>query len=407
MELRGDLPGGRRELRIRIGSFAVEVTEVPGRSLTEREWRDIVLARNSYTAMWGGDDPDVLTNDPHDGRDSSIYDTRHYMAWVQNGAGAPKLVTMRKVRLVPSALSPAQRADPFPLLPVDVQLWRVRAEGGRSVRLWDVLRAHAGRLAPRDRLPEFRIAAIGRTGTYPYGERDRMPGTRERTAIAFAAIQLLATHGDPSLMYVCSLCPEFRDRVLGLVDVDGAYVPPDFTRTEEVLGLPPGSVGLDNDLQVVQQLKASYPGYWVHNCDAARLIGGLLDEGCMTIGDLRSTIARLVQGETVSGGDLRRLDELAAAHAARDHRGLAEILTRPHLFKYLIPLISGEQPLSRMSGAEFRAQILSGTMDGPFSSTLIPARWTTSAWAILEAAEEKYGAHRTIGPLEGGHALSA
>jgi hypothetical protein len=54
LELRGDLPGGRRELRAQVGSFTVVVAEIPARSLNEREWSDIKRARTAYASMWGG-----------------------------------------------------------------------------------------------------------------------------------------------------------------------------------------------------------------------------------------------------------------------------------------------------------------------------------------------------------------
>jgi hypothetical protein len=368
---------------MRVGPFTVAVTEVPARSLTEAEWCDIQLARRSYPSMWGGDASDILTDDPVDGRCSPLYDTKHYIAWVSDGDEPCKLVTMRKAALVPSQLTERQRADPFELLPPDLQFWSVRADGGGSVRLWDVVRDHARRLAPHDPFAEFRVASTGRTGTFPYGERRRTPREKERTAIAFAAIQLLAAYGDPSLLYVCSLCPEFQDRVLGVVDVDGVYVRPAFTRTEEVLGLPPGSVGLDDGLQVVRRHKARFPGYFLDNDDAARVVAALLDEGRITTADLGATFVRLAEQENVAGSHGRHLEELAALVATRDHRRLAEILTRPHLFKYLVPLMAPEMPLAR---------VLCEAGDGPFSSTLVPGRWATSAWAILEAAEAKYAA---------------
>src|SRR5262249_18249368 len=160
------------------------------------------------------------------------------------------------------------------------------------------------------------------------GDRPRTMRERERTGIAFAAIQLLATHGDPSLFYVSSLCREFRDRVLGVVDVDGVYVPPDFTLTEETLGLEPGSVSLNGDLRVVREHKAAFPGYFMDNADAARRLAALLDEGTVTVGTLGGAIDRLVRCETVLGRDQAQLDELVALAAARDHRRLAEFLTR-------------------------------------------------------------------------------
>jgi hypothetical protein len=381
MELRSDLPGGRRELRVRVGPFSVTVTEIPGRSLTDHEWQDIQLARRSYPAMWGEAGADIFTSDPLDGRHGEPYDTRHYLAWVRDGAVPCKLVTMRKVTLDPSRLTERQLADPFDLLPVDVQFWRVRTVGGGSVRLWDVLRAHARRLAPHDEFAEFRITSTGRTGTFPFGERQRTIRERERTGIAFAATQVLAAHRDPSLLYVCSLCREFRDRVLGVVDVDGKYVPPAFTRTEDVLGLAPGSVGLDNGLRVVREHKAAFPGYFLDNDDAARLIAGLLERRRISVADLAGAIARLVEGESAGGRDWRHLDVLLSAVGARDHLRLAQVLTRPHLFKYLIPLISPGGPLARL---------VREARDGPFSSVLVPSRWAASAASILQAVEAKY-----------------
>src|SRR5215472_17500582 len=95
VELRSDLPGGRRELRLQLGPIAIAVTEVPGPSLTEHEWRDIRLARRSYPGMYGGGSAGC---DRLDGRaaDASIYDTRHYLCWVRDGADRGKLVTARK-----------------------------------------------------------------------------------------------------------------------------------------------------------------------------------------------------------------------------------------------------------------------------------------------------------------------
>jgi hypothetical protein len=367
---------------MRIGPFSVEVMEVPGPSLSRQEWRDILMARSSYPAMWGGAGSDIFACDPLDGREPGIYDTRHYLAWIRDGHGPRKLVTMRKVALVPSRLTRRQRADPLELLPHDVRFWRARTEDGRCVPLWDVLRARTRRLAPHDEFAEFRIGSTGRTGTFPYGERQRTRRARERTGIAFAAIQVLATSGDPSLLYVCSLCPEFQDRVLGVIDVDGRYVAPAFTRTEEVLGLAPGSVSLDNGLPVVREHKSLFPGYFIDNDDAARLVAALLEDGRVTVGDLGAAIGRVGEHESAAGGDGRQLDELVALVGARNYRALAEVLTRPHLFKYLVPLLGPGEPLARL---------LCETGDGPFSSTLVPRRWATSAWAILEAAEAKYG----------------
>jgi hypothetical protein len=387
LELRGDLPGGRRQLRARVGSFTVVVAEIPGRSLNEREWGDIQRARAAYAAMWGDRGSEVFADDALDGRDSP-YRAWHYCAYVNEDGNDEKVVTMRKVVLVPSELTAAERAFPADLLPLDIRFWRVSGHAG-SMPLWEALKDHARRMAPHDPHPEFRIASISRSAVYPLGDR-RPDGERDRTAIGFAAIQLLAAHGDPNLLYVCSLCPELRDRVMGLRDVGGRWVSPAFTRTEDVLGLPPRSVGLDNGLSVVQEHKTAFPGYFVHNEDAAQAIVDLLDEGRMTVEDLRDPAMRLLARESARGADTRLLDELAALVVEPDHRRLADVLTRPRLFQYLVPLIVGNRRLSRMSTAEFQARLLYETRDGPYSSTLVPAEWAASARAVLDEAERKY-----------------
>lgn len=398
VQLRGDLPGGRRELRLQVGPFSVVVEEIPGRNLTPVEWWDIVRARGSYRAMWGGDGSDVLMNDPLDGRDASCcYRAWHYRADVRDGDGPWKLVVMRKSALDPSALTAGQRADPGELLPGDIRWLTVHADGG-CIPLWDALRTWAARLAPRDEHAALRIASMGRIATYPYGDRKRTAREREKTAIAFAAIQLLATHGDPSPLHMWLLCPELRERVVGVHDVEGEYVAPDFTRTEDVLGLQPGSIRLDNSQWEVRDHKASYPGYFMDNDDAARCLAAMLEDRRITVADLGPTICRLVAGESPPWGNSRLFDELVGLVGGPDHGRLAEILTRPRLFKYLIPMLSGAQRLSRMSGDEFRDRLIRETGDGPFSAAVTPARWAANAWAVLEAAEAKYARRPVFHP---------
>jgi hypothetical protein len=226
---------------------------------------------------------------------------------------------------------------------------------------------------------------------YPYGEQQRTARERERTAIAFAAIQLLATHADPSLLYVWSLCPELRDRVVGVRDIHSRYIAPDFTPTEELLRLPPGSVRLDNASPVVQEHKTTFPGYFVDNEDAARFFARLLGGDLISVADLRPAVVRLVAREWRANRDSPLLAELLDLIGTPEQRRLVEILTAPRMFKYLSAFVSGDLHLSRMSGAELRQRFLAETGDGPFSATVRLAEWAASARAVLEAAEEKYG----------------
>jgi hypothetical protein len=395
IELDEGLDGRRRRLRLRLGSIQVEVTEVPGVSLSDQELEDIRLARRSYTAMWGVD-PAAMSIDPLDGRDPGPYNTTHYLAWVRDAAQGPKLVTMRKVRLDPARLEQAQLEDPAVLLPIDIRGFRVWTPDG-DVPLWVALTAHARGLAPDEAHPEFRIASIGRIATFPYGEPKPTDRERERTAIAFAATQLLACHGDSSLLHVWALCPELRDQVLGIREGEDCHVVPSFRTTAEVLGLPPGAVRMDNGLDIVQEHKAAFPGYFIDNADAALVVAELLDEGHLVVKDLCPTIVHLVTAGPGSA-ELPALEELARLLAASDNRRLAELLTRPRLFKYLVPILAGDEPLTWMSTAELRNRVIRRSGDGPFSSTVIPAEWADSARAVLAAAARKYGGATTAGP---------
>lgn len=392
-----DVRGDRRQLSLEVGPISVVVTEIPGRRLTHAERRDVLLARRSYEAMWGGGGSDVVTNDPHDGFDDGPVEAHHYLAWVREGDGPARLLTMRKVSLVPSRMTVEQLVEPGELLPVDVGFWRAG-----DVPLWHVLKTHLRLLAPTEEWPEYRFASMGRIATYPFGEPKRTTRERERTAIAFAAIQLLATHGDRNLLHVWSLCPELRDKVLRVVDVAGGIVNPEFTPTEQTLGLPLGVVRMDNSLPVVREHKTRFPGFFIDNDDAGRLLGELLELGLVTLQDLAAAAVHLIENEEAAlSRDRGQLGKLVDLLAHRDHRRFAMFLTRPRFMKYLIPLLSGAEPLRRMSTDEFRSRVLDGTRDGPFSATVAPELWAASARAMLAAAASKYAVDLPVGrPIE-------
>src|SRR5262249_17185241 len=48
------LIGGRRRLDLEVGPISVAVTEIPGRSVTNVEWRESPLARRAWRRAWGG-----------------------------------------------------------------------------------------------------------------------------------------------------------------------------------------------------------------------------------------------------------------------------------------------------------------------------------------------------------------
>lgn len=382
------LPNGRRHLHLRIGPFAIDVVEIPARCLEAHDWALIQLARRSYLAMWG---TEMLSEDRFDGRGNSAYDTHHYLAWVKEEGDPGKLVTMRKVKLAPSRLTVEQIEQPLAMLPPDIRFWAVHSDDGSRLPLWEILKSYVRRVAPDEARPELRIASLSRTGTFPYRERDRSYRRRERTAIAFAAIQLLAVGDGADLLYVSHLCPELQERVLRVGDVDGRSVAPAHFNSEEILGLPGGSVRMDNRLPVVREHKANLPGYLLDNDSARDVILRLLESGRISAADLRPTVALLVEAELALGRERRELVDLLCAASTSDHNRLAEALTRPVMFKYMVPRILSDEPLEGMSGPEFRDALIDGTDDGPFSSTRSPRDWLHSAQAVLEAAAAKYG----------------
>jgi DNA-binding PadR family transcriptional regulator len=273
---------------------------------------------------------------------------------------------MRKVQLAPSRMNEEQRINPLELLPPAIRNWRVNLPRGKLVPLWDRLKAHARRLAPNEPLPEFRIACIDRVGVRAASHDQGIP--REAASVAFAAMQLLATHGDPNLLYVCSPRPELRDRVLGVVGLDGAYVSPDFTRTEQTLRLPPGTVTMENGLPAD---RARLQAFTSAGDAAAEVLAELIEAGRISVGHLVAVAAPHL---TTS-----QLETMGGLIAQRDQRGLARLLSRGPAFRRVRRLVqtAPSRPLAELAG------------ESPFSSTLIPAAWAASAWAILEIAETK------------------
>jgi hypothetical protein len=363
-----DEPGGRRRLAFQFGPLAVEVLEVPAPALRPAEWRRILQARESYAGMWGGGH--VIADDALDGRGpASIYDTRHYIAEVTDLEDeSRKVVTSRKVGLVPSRMTDEQLAEPFELLSIDVRFYRTAA----GVPLWWHLRSYARELAPDDRHAEYRIASLSRLATFPYGERDRSERKRDRTAIARAGIHVLSTTGDSNLLYVSQMPLDLRRKVLGLLDIRGQHVGPDLTRSEKVLNLPAASLRLDRANAQVREYVLALPGYMMSPASACALLGDMLEQAVVAPEDLRGPVQSL--SAPPSPG---LLEELAVAgyregEFARvvDPRRLAEILTRPLAFKHMVPRLASDEPYANISAEGFRQRFIHETGDGPNSYTL-------------------------------------
>ncbi len=389
----------RRWLELQVGSaLDIQVLESPARSLRPAELEAIDRARCSY-GMWGDAVPAVQW-DALDGLTGGGYDTRHYLAKVLDRAdGSCKVVTTRTVRLVPEAMTARQRAHPHRLLSSDVAWW----ETPEGEPLWTHLRQYARRLAPGDRHAPLRVASLGRVATYPHGEGERPPRKRERTAFAFAAIQLLATTDPTHLAFTIVLCAELRDRVLGIRTPKGAYLVPAFPPAAEVLGL--SAVRLNRQLPEVQEHLWRYPGYWLDNDDAAGRVQEALEMGLVRpeeLADAFDAIHRQATPEEYEA--LRRMrigivDPVMTPEEAREvtagervarpprfdcmkyHRDLGHVLTRPRYARHLVPLLETHPAL--------RALVLQAG-DGPFCSILTPSTMAQDARALLIAGSRKY-----------------
>jgi hypothetical protein len=360
------LEGGRRALTMDIGLGVVRAVEIPGRAMSQDEWGLIQLARDAYVRMWGGEhEVKTIGQDPFDGLEQNDpYQTFHYLGRVDIPGADSRIITMRKVSLSPTAVG----EEPPP--PEDVTFWLARnSETGETIPLWDMLMAAVE--FPSD------VAAISRTGTYPYRLRGRTPIERERNAIAFAAIQVLATEVDAHTYFICQLCQEFQNRVHSIDDGLGHRVALDFTRSEDTLDLSPEwQVRLNNHNHGVQHVKTFYPGYWVDGEDAARVMRDLLQNGALTDQDLRSAWPEIPpELATAETGNARELDELIG------------FLTKPKHFKYLIPVIKKHSSL--------HDKLIHEAASRPYSSTLVPRLWRQSALNLLSVAKEKYERMKT------------
>jgi hypothetical protein len=221
------------------------------------------------------------------------------------------------------------------------------------------------------------VAAISRTGTYPYRLRGRTPFEQERNAIAFAAIQVLTTRQDAHTYFICQLCREFQNRVHSLDDGQGQQVMLDFARTEGTLNLPADwQVKLNNDNPGVQEVKTFFPGYWIEGQSAAQVMRDLLQHGGLPEQDLRLAWPDRAEELTTT--------ETGGAPEVND---LIDFLTKPRYFKHLIPLLKKNDSL--------RDRLIHEAADRPYSATLVPELWGQSALNLLGVAREKYGRQTT------------
>lgn len=401
---------GKRRFELTIGSRIFQVDEIFAPNLTQHEINEIQKARESYLKMWGNG-AYVIKEDAFDNFHShrGHLATHHYIARVISPGEPTRIVTMRKVALAtdyPHGFSEYGFPD-------DVVMWTIVDNEGSQSPLWKKIKIHLQGLGYNQ--PEMEIAAISRTGVWPFEVEGRTTELqRETTAIAFSLIQCAAKYHDSHALWICQLCDEFRTRVHTLT-VDGQVYMLDFSPSAQELGLPPDlRIILDKTNPEVWYFMTHFPGYWKNNAEAASFFKQLISEGKLLLTDLIPAVESLLAGETrraISGRFFKEaisqdlldediLEDLTCnlvnsiynkVFSTKDPSKVIEILVSSRNFKHLIPLINSPGMINqRLSGEELRKQFIQNVADGPYSSLFKPDVWVESAKRLLFAAKQKY-----------------
>ncbi|MEM7798027.1 MAG: hypothetical protein AAF633_02455 [Chloroflexota bacterium] len=347
--------GGRWEFSMPIGPSCIRAVRIPAGEISAQEWNQIQNARLGYALMWGGGaEEQTVAEDPFDGRDpASPYQTFHFIGRLDIPGLPDRLITMRQVGVKPGCNNPAPPFD-------DAAFWLLQNRTtGEQIPLWEYLNTLVDHPS--------QLVAISRTGTHPWNAKSTtsLQLEKERNAIAFAAIQILATYR-PSFQYMSNqLCHEFRTRVHTIEAQSGETICLDFAATEETLGLTDQYRAVLNVQHPgVRHVKAYYPGYWVDPADAKTVLNAAVAADHITLHQLEE-IASTIQ--------------ISARYRGQD---AVTILTKPCYFKHLIPLFKKVPHLQE--------SMVVDTAGRPYSSTLIPRKWGNSALRMLHFARENY-----------------
>ncbi len=380
-------PNGCKKFSLDFGSFGyAQVYDIPAATITNSDRDTIVFARGSYLRMWGDhtNTLQLIMEDKYDGfpPNDQQYLTRHQIGTFTSPDGSQKLVTNRKVAINPKSLTtPGMYPDIFD----DIAFWQVENQTtGERSPLLDTIAAHL------QESPYPRLATISRTGTRPYTVSERDETEREKTAIAWAMMQVATTHEDDHAFFACMLCEELQTKVLSIRD-PGTNQPVmlDFTKTADTLNLGPNyRLVLDRQLPYVQNHLLEFPGYWTNNDSLHTTLTALIQQGRLTVADLSPAAAWLLSTEEsalLSPEQTALIIKVATADSLLlDPANLApavSLFTKPRFTKFLIHTLA--QP-------KLRHPILDQVQDGPFSSLFTPKNWGKSVKQLLAVAKTKY-----------------
>lgn len=324
---------GEEWLSVRFGStnITVETAKKPGQPWKQKAKEDIETARAAYRVVWG----DVPAWDAYDRKES----TYNYIAYVEypdpNGWG-----------VVSEALSNRMVTE----TPEDIMFYRCN-----GIPLKEVLEENLYRSKG---LPTKPIAAQSRIGSI------RAPNAKSNLATveAFAAIKLQMVE-DARRYGIDHITSQLRpDMEVNIFTVDGETTykhPP----TEDILGLPRGTIHLDRDNPVVVYHILRYPGYFLDTNGVYLVVKQLIDEGKLSI------------------------------EGFREQTGLENLsdLLRARNIKALVPLIHADNRL----GIILQDRLLSDVGDGIYSSMSHVDEVEQMALAVLEKAVAKIEANVT------------
>lgn len=393
-----ELDNGRRILNMNVGLLGrIEVVDIPARVISPEEKELIERARESYRAMWQGENLiGRVIEDPFDGwhEDNPGYHTRHQIARVVSPDGKEKFVTNRKVAV------DRRRQTEVPLYD-DIEFWKVVDCGlQESIPFWTVLSSCLQNSGDANdaKPPIHKVAAISRTGIFPYEISARTELDRDQTAAAWALMQIAVTHSDGFKMMVCMLCDEFRDKVLTIKDPGSQNrTKLNFTRSGEILGFGPDRrLELDRSNPDVREHIFKFPGYWMNNEDWRDLLSALVSQRKIDQDDFKSACRDLLESQErvlIDDQVLVLLQQVLNSDELSDEglERLVHLFSSSRFAKYMIPVINMEGPInSRLSGDELRSRILLEVRDGPRSSILIPPDWAETNHELLLAAKMKY-----------------
>ncbi|HLX55396.1 MAG TPA: hypothetical protein VKR83_00075, partial [Ktedonobacteraceae bacterium] len=308
-----------------------------------------------------------------------------------------KIITMRKVYYSLRNFGEREHMDPEEFLnwieaylPDDISFWEIVNHQTNTVHsLWQELRA-------RELRRLFDFCAISRAGIIPYGVATKDERTREKSGIAFAAIQLLAVHGFTGDVILTQLCEELPQKALRIVDTGGQDVVLDFSPAAQTLGLTAyQTLRLNRGHPPVIQHLASFPGYWVDNTLAAATVTRLVKEGKVSTEQIQRAWERLKRDALAKEEVMSKLRKDLERDVAilsenekvpTDIENVAEpiiaLLTQPRYFKYMLPL---EENTALYRGVVYESG------DGPYPAALLLEAWEKSAQHLLQKAQEKYG----------------